>query len=246
MIKSHSYIDFFPYPVFRSEQQEIIERIERGARLKKNILLSAPNGTGKTVTVLSALLPVALENDLKIIYMCRTHTQNKRVIKELKRIYNSSNQYSSKISGLSIRGRGEMCLHRKILNSKMGPKEAMTECKALRSNQKCPHYRNLKEETNGLKEPESVSFSSPVDGEELIELPCPMVIATDILKISLPKSPKLYKWPNVEETWNYLFPDKKYIEKHRGYDDAVHEALIIFELYKMNKWRPIGKIGVPT
>jgi len=35
------------------------------------------------------------------------------------------------------------------------------------------------------------------------------------------------------------FPNKKYIEKHRGYDDAVHEALIIFELYNRNKWKPI-------
>jgi len=190
MIKSHSYLDFFPYPVFRSEQQEIIERIERGARLRKNILLFAPNGTGKTVIVLSGLLSVALEKGLKIIYMCRTHTQNKRVIKELKKIYSSSSQYSSKISGLSIRGRGEMCLHRKIINSKMGPKEAMTECKALRSNQKCPHYLNLKEETNGLKEPESVSFSSPVDGEELIEFCkkeefCPYYLSKLLLKGSL-------------------------------------------------------------
>ncbi|KKN06933.1 hypothetical protein LCGC14_1072340, partial [marine sediment metagenome] len=45
--------------------------------------------------------------------------------------------------------------------------------------------------------------------------------------------------PNVEETWNYLFPDKKYSEKHRSYDDVFHEALIVFELYKRNKWKPI-------
>jgi len=72
---------------------------------------------------------------------------------------------------------------------------------------------------------------------EIRELPCPMVIATDILKLPPRKSGTLYKWPNVEETWKYLFPDKKYIEKHRSYDDAVHEALIIFELYKRNKWK---------
>ncbi len=71
------------------------------------------------------------------------------------------------------------------------------------------------------------------------ELPCPMIIATDILKLPPRKTGTLYKWPNVEETWKYLFPDKKYVEKHRSYDDAVHEALIIFELYKRNKWKPI-------
>ncbi len=74
------------------------------------------------------------------------------------------------------------------------------------------------------------------------ELPCPMIIATDILKLPPRKIGTLYKWPNVEETWKYLFPDKEYIEKHRSYDDAVHEALIIFELYKRNKWKPISEI----
>ncbi len=70
------------------------------------------------------------------------------------------------------------------------------------------------------------------------ELPCPMVIATNILKIPLPKSPKLYKWPKVEEAWDYYFPEKNYVEKHRAYDDAVHEALIVFEMYKRNEWKP--------
>ena len=71
------------------------------------------------------------------------------------------------------------------------------------------------------------------------ELPCPMIIATDILKLPPKKASTLYKWPTVEETWEYLFPDIKYVEKHRSYDDAFHEALIIFELYKRNKWKLI-------
>ncbi|KKL79527.1 hypothetical protein LCGC14_2013960 [marine sediment metagenome] len=79
-------------------------------------------------------------------------------------------------------------------------------------------------------------------GFEIRELPCPMVIATDILKLPPRKSGTLYKWPNVEETWKYLFPDKEYVEKHRSYDDAVHEALIIFELYKRNNWKPVIEI----
>ena len=71
------------------------------------------------------------------------------------------------------------------------------------------------------------------------ELPCPMVIATNILKLPPRKPDTLYKWPSVEETWNYFFPEKEYIEKHRAYDDSVHEALIILEVFKRNKWKPI-------
>ena len=81
-------------------------------------------------------------------------------------------------------------------------------------------------------------------GFKIKELPCPMIIATNILKLPPRKVGTLYKYPTVEETWNYLFPDKKYIEKHRGYDDAVHEALIIFELYKRNKWQPVIEIEI--
>ena len=71
------------------------------------------------------------------------------------------------------------------------------------------------------------------------ELPCPMIIATNILKLPPRKPNTLYKWPSVEETWKYFFPEKEYIEKHRAYDDSVHEALIIFEMYKRNKWKPV-------
>jgi Rad3-related DNA helicase len=73
MIKNTHYADFFPYPQYRVAQESIIKKIEKNARLKKNLLLVAPYGTGKTVMALSGLLPVALEKGLKIIYTCRTH-----------------------------------------------------------------------------------------------------------------------------------------------------------------------------
>ena len=83
MIKSLRYLDFFPYPAFRKDQEEIIDKIEKSARQGKNVLLVAPNGTRKTVMALSGLLPLAQEKGLKIVYMCRTHAQSSRVIKEL-------------------------------------------------------------------------------------------------------------------------------------------------------------------
>lgn len=41
------------------------------------------------------------------------------------------------------------------------------------------------------------------------------------------------KNPNVEEAWAYFFPDQEYKEKHRAADDALHEAAIIYQLYKL-------------
>ena len=64
------------------------------------------------------------------------------------------------------------------------------------------------------------------------ELPCIMKAATNILKIPFPRSSKRYKWPNCQEAWEYFFPNSFYIEKHRALDDALHEAMILFEIYR--------------
>lgn len=60
--------------------------------------------------------------------------------------------------------------------------------------------------------------------------PCPMIELTPIMAI---KTSKGNKWPNVNEAYRYFFPDASYNEKHRGFDDALHEAQIIYELHKL-------------
>jgi DNA polymerase III alpha subunit (gram-positive type) len=58
---------------------------------------------------------------------------------------------------------------------------------------------------------------------------CPMVLLTPIMKLPLYGR---YKFPKVEEAWNYLFPSIEYVEKHRAYDDAYHESQIVYEMIK--------------
>jgi DNA polymerase-3 subunit epsilon len=57
-----------------------------------------------------------------------------------------------------------------------------------------------------------------------------MEVAKNICKIIKPSGE--YKNPNFQEAWNYFFPESKYIEKHRALDDALHEALVLFEMYQ--------------
>jgi len=73
------------------------------------------------------------------------------------------------------------------------------------------------------------------DFQILNELPCIMLEATPICKI--PGYYGNYKWPKAQETWDYFFPDSDYIEKHRAADDAFHEALILFEMYKRGDYQ---------
>ena len=170
------YTHFFPYKEFRENQEAIIKKIEKSARLKENILLIAPNGTGKTVIALSSLLPLAYEKDLKIIYLCRTHSQNTRVIKELIKIskfINKNDIKNIKINGLSIRGRNEMCLNETLLSLKLNPKESMAICGDLRKNRNCTHFLNLLKKRDEVDKPILIApeiFSKPIDAEDLINL----------------------------------------------------------------------------
>jgi hypothetical protein len=59
----------------------------------------------------------------------------------------------------------------------------------------------------------------------------PMRISRNICRI--PGKRSGYKTPNVEEAYNYFFPNENYVEQHRAADDAKHEAKIIYSLYKL-------------
>ncbi|MCK5614219.1 3'-5' exonuclease [Candidatus Pacearchaeota archaeon] len=64
------------------------------------------------------------------------------------------------------------------------------------------------------------------------KLRCPMELSTNICKLPK-KNGNGYKWPTAEEAYRHFFPDRIYVEKHRGADDAKHEAEIVYELYKL-------------
>lgn len=77
-------------------------------------------------------------------------------------------------------------------------------------------------------------------GFEIVKkLPDPMIKATNILKIR--RNRFEYKYPSVVEAWRYYFPGINYVEKHRAYDDVMHEALIILKMFKKGHWFPIDE-----
>ncbi len=172
-VSNINYNAFFPYEQFRQDQEAVIKQLEKASKERKIALLSAPNGTGKTIMALSALLPLAYEKNLKIIYMCRTHAQNTRIIKELTKISKllDNSKLNFKINGLSIRGRNEMCLNKTLLQLRLNPREAMSVCRDLRKNRNCAHYNNLIKKKDQYSNPKLIApelLNKPVDAEELI------------------------------------------------------------------------------
>jgi DNA polymerase-3 subunit epsilon len=73
------------------------------------------------------------------------------------------------------------------------------------------------------------------------DLPCPMLVSTPICKIPSSNGYGKYKWPKVEEAWDFFFGKTGYVEAHRGCDDAEHEAKIVYELYKMGEFDVVFK-----
>jgi DNA excision repair protein ERCC-2 len=91
---------------------------------------------------LSACLPKAIEKDLKILYVARTHRQHERVIEELKAI-----SKKRPVAGISLRGRHEMCLNEFIRRDAFDAKSLMEACELVKAKNKCPYYKNVDEQT---------------------------------------------------------------------------------------------------
>lgn len=64
-------------------------------------------------------------------------------------------------------------------------------------------------------------------------MPCPMLASTPICKLPGRRG---YKWPKAEEAFKHFYPESNYVEKHRGADDAIHEADIILALHKNGQY----------
>ncbi|MFX0099932.1 MAG: ATP-dependent DNA helicase [Candidatus Hodarchaeota archaeon] len=139
----------FPYKP-RDFQEEFMARSSQILDEGQHVVISAPNGFGKTISTLCSAIPVAMENDLKIVYCCRTHTQNARVISELNAInYHlrekgmDDPRYTPYLQGIALRGRGEMCVMDQIRQNNLSPNDASLVCMQLRLSG-CKPFKNLK------------------------------------------------------------------------------------------------------
>ena len=138
----------FPYSTYYPNQREMIDFIYRSARNGKNSVVESPTGSGKTIAVLSALLPIARERGKKIFYLCRTHEQMDRVIEELKMISKSTHA-----TGLSMRSRRDLCLNEFIRENAQTAAEERLACSILKKEGKCSYYKNLSKAPQKLDGP---------------------------------------------------------------------------------------------
>jgi DNA excision repair protein ERCC-2 len=172
---------FFPYEKVRPHQDEYIKSIKEAVGQKRSVLIEGSNGLGKTIAALSACLPTAIEQDLRILYVARTHRQHERVIEELKEIGKKRH-----ITGISIRSRHEMCLNHLVNNFDLDAISAMEICELLKVRHRCPYYENIQEKPHQFAVARQSVISNPQEASEINRISrktgfCPYELAKSLL-----------------------------------------------------------------
>jgi len=175
-------MEYFPYEKLREFQGEFIEIVGTEAEKGNNLIVEASTGFGKTACVLASVLPIAMEKNKKIVYLCRTHKQMERVIEELNMITKDHN-----ISALALKGRREMCLSPLVLDHTMDSSSSMYVCRLLRKMRRCNHFNNTREKEEKAHEMEVLFSSRPTFSQDIKEACkqeafCPYEIAKAVMK----------------------------------------------------------------
>jgi Rad3-related DNA helicase len=105
------------------------------------------------VGALAGGLQACKEQDRCILYTARTYKELDRVVEELVAI-----NRKEKVSGISIRGRSEMCVNDAVIRLSRDSRTLMELCSDLVESGKCPYYSNLCPIVNILHE--SMTFAT--------------------------------------------------------------------------------------
>jgi DNA excision repair protein ERCC-2 len=127
----------FPYSKIRKIQDNLISEVYDTIKNKKNMVVHAPTGLGKTVATLGPALSIAVKNDLTVFFLTSRHTQHIIAINTLKAI---KKKYDLDFTSCDIIGRKWMCPVEGI--DKLYANDFDDYCKTQREENKCEFYSN--------------------------------------------------------------------------------------------------------
>ncbi|MBW6462316.1 MAG: ATP-dependent DNA helicase [DPANN group archaeon] len=129
----------FPFDKTRPGQIKFMDDVYKCLSAKKNYVVHAPTGIGKTVSALAPAVKYALENNKTVVFLTPRHMQHKIVVDTLKAI--KAKNPDIDISVANIVGKRWLCA---LEDAKMQNSENLSEmCKKLKGSEKCSHYKKI-------------------------------------------------------------------------------------------------------
>ena len=178
----------FPYQKIRPEQDSLIKNIVLALENKKNLIIHAPTGLGKTAASLAPCLEFALKNKLTVFFLTSRHTQHTIAVETLKQI---REKYNLAFHTADLVGKKNMCLQDGV--SLISTGQFHEYCKKLREEDRCEFYLNTKKNSKNTTETDlmlgNLRQLGPKHTEDINELCkeenlCPYEIATLLAKES--------------------------------------------------------------
>ncbi len=161
-----SLFPYEPYPPQVNFMNDAEETLGAGGTL----IAEACNGFGKTVSALSALLPL----DKPIVYATRTHDQVRQVLAEVEKINAHAN---ASYTAVNLASRDHLCLNPDCRG--IPSREAQELCGVLRKEERCPYRSEFNETPAGL--PKVLSVETLVATGRRSRL-CPYFLARRVAK----------------------------------------------------------------
>jgi len=131
----------FPHDKIRDIQDTVISDVYEAIKNKRNIIIHAPTGIGKTASVLAPALSFAMDKDITIFFLTSRQTQHKIAVDTLKQI---RKKHGNNFGVADIIGKRWMCLQEvEALNSN----DFIDYCKKLRDENQCEFYLNTRKKS---------------------------------------------------------------------------------------------------
>lgn len=219
---------FLPYTDFRPNQLEIIEAVYNSVIQKRNLIIDAPNGFGKTLAVLIGLIPHIIHDDCNVFYLTRTNREVKRVEDE---VFLISSRFP--IPALAIKSKKDTCVNEDLISKNLLNANSFNSyCNYLVKIKNCPYYENFVRLRNRIDFYYASLINTPLLHYEVRDIGinihcCPYEIQRILIK----------KAKFIISTYNYLFlpeifPEISLLNKNCKYKVlVVDEAHNLFELF---------------
>jgi Rad3-related DNA helicase len=166
---SEGWRSLFPYDPY-PQQVDFMNDVEGTLSMGGTLFAEACNGFGKTVSAISALLPLGKQ----IVYATRTHEQVRQVLAEVERINIYAN---ASYTAVNLASRDHLCLNSDCRSLPSG--EAQELCGVLRKEERCPYRSDFTEAPTGL--PKVLSVDTLLTTGRRARL-CPYFLARRIAK----------------------------------------------------------------